>query len=108
MPAARPSRRSTFFDLPCARCLFVAPVRSTFLFFSGILLIVFCYVLVPPYIVGLIANHLIHYAEANAAARPSLTPVYELVGLLAGSYAVVSLIRLSSKRMIGRMSINAR
>src|SRR6185436_10888135 len=35
-------------------------------------------------------------------------PLFWLVGLLSGSYATVALIRLSSKRMLGRMSLNAR
>jgi ABC-type multidrug transport system fused ATPase/permease subunit len=37
-----------------------------------------------------------------------LRPLFLLVGLLSGSYAVVALVRLSSKRMLGRMSLNAR
>src|SRR6185436_13426038 len=35
-------------------------------------------------------------------------PLFWLVGLLSSSYAIVALIRLSSKRMLGRMSLNAR
>jgi ABC-type multidrug transport system fused ATPase/permease subunit len=108
MSAASRSQRFSFVDLPRALWYFLGPERWTFLLFSGILLIVFCYVLVPPYIVGLVANHLIRYVAANPASRPSLSPVYSLVGLLAGSYVVVALIRLSSKRMLGRISLNAR
>ena len=98
----------SFFDLPRALWFFLGPERWVFLFFSGVLLTVFCYVLVPPYIVGLIANFLIEYVKTDAVQRPSLSPLFWLVGLLSGSYAVVALIRLSSKRMMGRISLNAR
>ena len=37
-----------------------------------------------------------------------LSPLFWLVGLLSASYAVVALVRLSSKRMMGRISLNAR
>jgi ABC-type multidrug transport system fused ATPase/permease subunit len=79
-----------------------------FLGFCGLLLTVLCYALVPPFIVGLTANFLIGYLKADAAARPSLSPLFWYAGVLAGSYAVVSMIRLSSKRMLGRISLNAR
>jgi ABC-type multidrug transport system fused ATPase/permease subunit len=105
------SRRSSDFsiaDLTRALWFFLGPERWTFLFFSAVLLAVFCYVVVPPYIVGLLTNFLIHYASAGAAARPALTTLYELVIVLAVSYALVALIRLSSKRMMGRISLNAR
>src|SRR6516225_1130626 len=95
------SRRSSDFsiaDLTRALWFFLGPERWTFLFFSAVLLAVFCYVVVPPYIVGLLTNFLIHYASAGAAARPALTTLYELVIVLAVSYALVALIRLSSKR----------
>jgi ABC-type multidrug transport system fused ATPase/permease subunit len=108
MSTARRSQGFSFLDLPRALWFFLGSERWTFLVFSGILLTVFCYVLVPPYIVGLMANFLIRYVEAGSAARPPLSPLYQLVGLLAGSYVVVALVRLSSKRMLGRISLNAR
>jgi ABC-type multidrug transport system fused ATPase/permease subunit len=64
--------------------------------------------MVPPYIIGSIANFLIEYVKADATHRPSLAPLYWSVGLLSGSYAVAALIRLSSKRMMGRIGLNAR
>jgi ABC-type multidrug transport system fused ATPase/permease subunit len=64
--------------------------------------------MVPPYIVGRIANFLIDYMQAGSGSRGSLRPLFWLIGLLAGSYALVAVIRLSSKRMLGRMSLNAR
>src|SRR5262245_44554276 len=106
-----PERRSpvfSFFDLPRALWCFLGPERWRFVFFSAVLLTVLCYVVVPPYIVGLITNFLLGYVRAGSGARPSLLPLFQLVGLLSASYAVVALIRLSSKRMLGRISLNAR
>jgi ABC-type multidrug transport system fused ATPase/permease subunit len=104
------SRRSTdfsFFDLPRALWFFLGPERWAFLFFSVVLLAVFCYVMVPPLIVGLVTNFLLDYTKDPAKPR-SLSPLFLYSGLLAASYAGVSLIRLSSKRMMGRISLNAR
>jgi ABC-type multidrug transport system fused ATPase/permease subunit len=97
----------SFLDLPRALWYFLGEERWTFLLFSGVLLTVLCYTMVPPYIVGRIANFLIDYMRAGPS-RGSLRPLFWLVGLLAGSYALVAVIRLSSKRMLGRMSLNAR
>jgi ABC-type multidrug transport system fused ATPase/permease subunit len=98
----------SFFDLSAALWYFLGPERRAFLIFGGILLTVLCYTMVPPYIGGAVANFLIGYLKADSAARPSISPLFWLAGLLSGSYAVVSLIRLSSKRMLGRISLNAR
>src|SRR5215475_9651654 len=108
MSSSGRSSRFSFFDLPSALWYFLGLERWSFLVFSGILLVVLCYTLVPPYIVGLMTNFLIGYVKADAAARPSISPLFRLAGILSGSYAVVALIRLSSKRMLGRISLNAR
>lgn len=108
MSHGRRDENFSFFDLPRALWYFLGEERWMFLGFSGILLTVLCYTMVPPYIVGLIANFLIGYMKAGPAAQFSLRPLFWLVGLLSGSYAVVALVRLSSKRMLGRMSLNAR
>jgi ABC-type multidrug transport system fused ATPase/permease subunit len=102
------SSRFSFFDLPSALWYFLGPERWRFLVFSGILLIVLCYTMVPPYIIGLTTNFLIGYVKADSANRSSISPLFWFAGLLSGSYAVVALIRLSSKRMLGRISLNAR
>jgi ABC-type multidrug transport system fused ATPase/permease subunit len=108
MSSTRSSSDFSFLDLPRAIWYFLGPERLKFLLFSGVLLAVFCYVIVPPYIVGLITNFLIRYATAGSAGRPSLATLYWLVTILAASYALVALVRLSSKRMMGRISLNAR
>ena len=89
MSSTRRSSDFSFFDLPRALWYFLGPERWTFLLFSGLLLAVFSYVIVPPYIVGLITNFLIDYASAGSGARPSLAPLYWLVTILAASYALV-------------------
>src|SRR5262245_14168482 len=108
MASARRTEHFSFVDLPRALWFFLGEERWTFLFFSGVLLVVLCYIVVPPYIVGAIANFLIDYVKVDAAARPSLLPLFWLVGLLSSSYGIIALVRLSSKRMLGRMSLNAR
>jgi len=108
MSSKRGSTGFSFADLPRALWFFLGPERWTFVFFSGVLLTVFCYVMVPPYIVGLITNFLIGYVRMDSTARPPLFPLFRLVGILSASYAAVALVRLSSKRMLGRISLNAR
>lgn len=108
MSSARHSPGFSFFDLPRALWFFLGPERWRFLFFSGVLLTVFSYTMVPPYIVGLITNFLIEYKSIGSAVLPPLSTLFWLVGLLSGSYAIVALVRLSSKRMMGRISLNAR
>ena len=104
---SRPEHFS-FFDLPRTLWYFLEDERWKFFGFSVILLIVLCYTMVPPYIVGMIANLLIQYSKTGSSSSGSLRPLLVLVGMLSGSYAVVALVRLSSKRMLGRMSLNAR
>jgi hypothetical protein len=70
------SSRFSFFDLPSALWYFLGPERWRFLVFSGILLIVLCYTMVPPYIIGLTTNFLIGYVKADSANRPSISPLF--------------------------------
>src|SRR4051794_41933541 len=95
----------SFSDLPGTLWYFLGEERWTFLGFSGVLLTVLCYTMVPPYIVGRIANLLIEFMKAGPGAPVSTGPLLRLVGVLSGSYAIVALVRLSSKRMLGRMSL---
>ena len=108
MSSPRRSERFSFLDLPRALWFFLGEDRWTFLTFAVVLLIVLCYTMVPPYIVGLIANFLIGYVKDGSSTPASIRPLLWLVGLLSVSYAAVALIRLSSKRMLGRISLNAR
>jgi ABC-type multidrug transport system fused ATPase/permease subunit len=102
------SEHFSFVDLPRAIWFFLGPEKWTFLFFTFVLMAVFCYVIVPPFIVGRMADFLIGYVNEGRAAGQSLSPLLWLAGALAGSYGVVALIRLSTKRQMGRISLNAR
>lgn len=97
-----------FLDLPRAIWYFLADERWSYLFFLFVLLAVLFYTMVPPYLIGLIANFLIDYVGADAAVKPEMTRLYVLVGILAGTNCAVAMIRLSSKRMLGGISLNAR
>ncbi|MDQ7989274.1 MAG: ABC transporter ATP-binding protein [Candidatus Dactylopiibacterium sp.] len=97
-----------FRDLPRALWLFLAAERWSYLFFLVVLLAVMFYTMVPPLLIGMCANLLIDYVKAGAGAKPALGPLFGLIALLAGSHAVVSMIRLSSKRVLGGISLNAR
>jgi ABC-type multidrug transport system fused ATPase/permease subunit len=108
MPSGRRHEQFAFRDLPRALWFFLGDERWTFLFFSGVLLVVLGYVLVPPFVVGFTANYLIEWIQADANARPSRLPLVWMAVGLAISYAVVAVVRLSSKRVLGRISLNAR
>src|SRR5262245_9415881 len=108
MSSGQRSEHFSFLHLPRAVWFFLGPERWTFLFFTAVLLAVFCYVIVPPYVVGLTANFLIDYVKSGPESGRSIAPLFWFAGLLAASYAGVALVRLSSKRMMGRISLNAR
>src|SRR5689334_24266746 len=86
MPSNRRTARFSFFDLSSALWYFLGPERRSFLVFGGILLTVLCYTMVPPYIAGAAASFLIGYLKADSAARPSISPLFWLTGLLSGCY----------------------
>jgi ABC-type multidrug transport system fused ATPase/permease subunit len=103
-PAKDPALFS-FFDVPRALWYFLDEERWEYLSFTVVLVVVLSYTMVPPYIIGLIANFLIGYVKAGAHP-PSATPLFWMIGILAGSHVLISMIRLSSKRVLGRISLN--
>lgn len=104
----KPAEEFRFVDLPRAIWLFLAEERWQYLFFLGVLLAVMFYTMVPPLLIGMCANFLIAYMEAAPELQPAMNHLFGLIALLAGTHAVVAMIRLSSKRMLGRISLNAR
>ena len=78
MVSVRRTEHFSFFDLPRTLWFFLGEERWNFLFFSGVLLTVLCYGMVPPYIVPATLFRL-----DGAGSR-----------LLSGSYAIIALIRL--------------
>jgi len=97
-----------FRDLPRALWFFLAEERWKYLLFLFILLCVMFYTMVPPLLIGNIANYLFNYIKDGAPAGKDFSFFFILVGLLSGSYAVVAMTRLTSKRVLGRISLNAR
>lgn len=90
-------------DVPRALLFFLGDDRRRYLAFSAVLLAVQFYALLPPYLIGHIADFLLQHR-----AGASLAPLYWTVATLGIAHAAVAMIRLSTKRVIGRMSIDAR
>jgi ABC-type multidrug transport system fused ATPase/permease subunit len=90
-------------DVPGALLFFLDEDRRRYLWFSAVLLAVQFYALLPPYLIGRVADFLLQHK-----ASESLEPLYWTVATLGIAHAVVAMVRLSTKRVIGRMSIDAR
>lgn len=99
----RPDERFRLTDVPRAISLFLDTDRRRYLFFISILGIVQFYPMLPPYLIGRVADFLIGWQRGD-----SLTPMYLLIATLGVGHACVAMVRLSTKRVIGRMSIDAR
>lgn len=106
MTQSRDGERFSFVDVPRAIWFFLDRDRWRYLFFVGVLVVALSYVMVPPYLIGRAANFLIEYTQADV--KPSAMPLVWLVLILAASHALVSVVRLSSKRILGRISLDAR
>ena len=96
-----------FRDLPRALWFFLAEERWRYLFFLFVLLAVMFYTMVPPLLIGMIANFLIGFVQAEGV-KPEVSQLWWLIGILAGSHALVSMVRLTSKRVLGGISLSAR
>src|SRR2546428_10124726 len=86
MSSGRRPEHFAFFDLPRTLWYFLGEERWTFLVFSGVLLTALCYTMVPPYIVGSIANFLIDYMKSGSGARASIRPRSWLSGCCPAAY----------------------
>ena len=99
----RPDERFPLTRVPGVIGYFLDTDRRRYLFFICVLGIVQFYPMLPPYLIGRVADFLI-------AWRPGadLTPMYLTITTLGVAHAGVALVRLSTKRVIGRMAIDAR
>lgn len=90
-------------DVPRTIAFFTDTDRRRYLFFVCVLGVVQFYPMLPPYLIGRVADFLISW-------RPGadLAPMYMLIATLGIAHASVALVRLSTKRVIGRMAIDAR
>ncbi|GAB4059819.1 ABC transporter ATP-binding protein [Uliginosibacterium sediminicola] len=107
-PTIREPEQFSFFDLPRALWYFLDQERWQYLGFLVVLVCALSYTMVPPYMVGLMANFLIAYVKADPATQPAISSFVWMVAILAGGHVLVSMVRLSSKRVLGRISLNAR
>ena len=98
-----PARTFGLLDVPRALLFFLAEDRRRYLWFSAVLLAVQFYALLPPYLIGRVADILLQHR-----AGESLAPMLWTIAALGMAHAVVAVVRLSTKRVIGRMSIEAR
>lgn len=98
-----PNTLFRFVDIPRAIWFFVAEDRSRYLVFTGLLFLTLFYAMVPPLLIGKTVDYLIHFKSGDA-----LEPIYWYVGILTLTSAAVALVRISSKRVLGQISINAR
>jgi ABC-type multidrug transport system fused ATPase/permease subunit len=92
-----------FLDIPRAIWYFAAEDKIKYVFFTFLLFLALFYVLVPPFLIGRIVDFLAVYKTGA-----SLKPLYTYIVILALSGALIAVIRLSSKRVLGLISINAR
>jgi ABC-type multidrug transport system fused ATPase/permease subunit len=99
--SAPPTFRLT--DVPRAIAFFLEADRRRYLFFICVLGVVQFYPMLPPYLIGRVADFLLGWQRGD-----SLAPLYTLVVTLGVAHACVALVRLSTKRVIGRMAIDAR
>lgn len=99
--SAPPTFRLT--DVPRAIAFFLEADRRRYLFFICVLGVVQFYPMLPPYLIGQVADFLLGWQRGD-----SLAPLYTLVVTLGVAHACVALVRLSTKRVIGRMAIDAR
>jgi ABC-type multidrug transport system fused ATPase/permease subunit len=103
-PLLRPSGRPFgLLGVPRALLYFLGEDRRRYLWFSAVLLAVQFYALLPPYLIGRVADFLLAHQVGD-----SLAPMYWTIATLGIAHAVVAMVRLSTKRVIGRMSIDAR
>lgn len=77
--------------------------RASFAFWNVVLFLVYFYRVVPSLILAQIVNFFVRYHKGDA-----LTTVYWYCAILAGSYIVVALIRLTAKKQLDKIGIKLR
>ncbi len=97
-----PSPRFSWIDFGHAFWTIIEGLRRPYTFWLITLFVVNFYSVVPPYIVGKIVDFFTSYQQGDR-----LTLIYTYIGILGGSYALVSIIRLKSKRKLWDLSTEA-
>ncbi len=88
----------SWFDLVKAVLYLVGDKKKSYVFWSVSLIFLFAYNIFPPLIVGKIVDFFMIYEEGN-----SLNFFYILIIIYGLSFSVVSFMRLSIKRVLGKM-----
>jgi len=92
-----------FADIPRAIWLFLAEDRAVYLAFLGVFVLCMAFELVPPLLFGMVSDILFRWESGRGWGD-----LAGVVAALSASTAAVAFLRLYSKRMIGRTSVNAR
>ncbi len=99
----RPDERFPLTRVPGVIAYFLDTDRRRYLIFISILGAVQFYPMLPPFLIGRVADFLIAWRPGH-----DLTPMYLTIATLGVAHACVAMVRLSTKRVIGRMAIDAR
>lgn len=92
-----------FIDVPKAIWYFLSTDRIKFVFFTILLLAALSYEFFPPYLIGKVLDFLSIYKKGE-----TFYPVFIYSVILASSSAIIAVIRLTSKKILAKISINAR
>ena len=95
--------KGSWLDVVRAIWHFLGKNKKKYVFFNSVLFLVFFYELIPPYIVGRVVDFFSHYTEGSP-----LTVFYFYAAFLGVSHIVISIIRLSTKMTLTRISIAAK
>ncbi len=92
-----------FIDVPKAIWYFLVKERVKFVFFTILLLIALSYEFFPPYLIGKVLDFLTAYKKGE-----TFYPIFIYAAILAVSSSLIAIIRLTSKKILAKISINAR
>src|SRR3989344_3752016 len=93
----------SWLDVPKAIWYFLAEDRKKFTIFFFVLMAIFLYDLVPPFVVGKIVDFFTYYESGQP-----LSSFYFYVLFISISWILASLIRLKSKNVLGILRQHAR
>lgn len=102
-PDTPQGERFTTVDLIRSIWYFIAEDRARYVLFSCVLMLALSYEFLPPYLIGLIISFLTRWKSGT-----SLVPLITIIAVLVSSNACIAIARLSSKRRLSDISINAR
>ncbi|MCK5211973.1 ABC transporter ATP-binding protein, partial [Candidatus Parcubacteria bacterium] len=99
MNSQKEIKKFSWFDLTKSIFFLLDKNRKKYFFWIGVLFVLFFYQLVPPLLLGKIIDFFTIYQKGD-----NLGIFYFLTVLLGGSYAVVSFLRLATKRILANIT----